>query len=53
MEGIGWVYMEALDGCTSGALDGCTWGHWIGVHGGGGGGGALDGCTWKALDGRT
>ena len=27
MGDIGWVYMEALDGCT--------WGHWMGVHGGG------------------
>ena len=47
IEGIGWVYMEALDGCT--------WGHWMGVHGGIGWVymGALDGCTWGALDGYT
>ena len=31
MEGIGRVYMGALDGCAwwvyMGALDGCAWGH--------------------------
>ena len=39
IEGIGWVYMEALDGCT--------WGHWMGVHEGIGWVymGTLDGCT--------
>ena len=45
--GIGWVYMEALDGCTWRHWMGVHRGHWMGVHGG------IEWVYMEALDGCT
>ena len=42
--GIGWVCMEGIGRVYMEALDGCTWGHWMGVHKGIGW--VYRGCTW-------